>query len=287
MPVLRLVGTFNTRSGNIVRVVYANTSQPYSFDTIADAFLPLTRQELNELREQRTAIRLLPSSPAPGKLKTASVVPGLQQLSVRQLWWDRLADIRKLKQLRGWQDVPMGNRDTFLWLAAVALTWVLPLPWLRQELAELGREFAGSMPEAERLQSLSSTLARAEQAARAETIEVGGHSIDPRYRLSNNRLIELLAITPDEQRQLKTIINKDEAKQRQAARERERRASLRTAAGGMTRLEYQDSVETRRQGARLLRAQGWSYRQIAAELDISLGSVASYCQEEASPSPVL
>jgi hypothetical protein len=45
---------------------------------------------------------------------------------------------------------------------------------------------------------LSNTLARAEQAAKLETIEVAGQKIDPRYRLSNARLIELLEVKSDE-----------------------------------------------------------------------------------------
>jgi len=279
--VLRLVGTFNTRSDSVVRVVYADTALPYSFDTLADAFLPMTRQELADLRALRAETRLSQIWQLPVKPKISPAATGLRQLSVRQLWWDRLADIRSLKKLRGWDTVPEGHRDTFLWLSAVALSWVLPLPWLHQELAELGREFAGSIPEAERLQALSSTLARAEHAARMETIEVNGQKIDPRYRLSNNRLIELLGVTLDEQRYLKTIISQDEAKRRHAARERERRASLRVAAGGMTRVGYLEAAETKRQGARLLRAQGLTLRQIAAELDMSLGSVAGYCQGSA------
>jgi hypothetical protein len=279
--VLRLVGTYNTRSESQVRVVYADTTKPYDFDTLANAFLPMTRQELAELRAQRAETRLLPSPSSPDKQTSSQPASGLRHLSARQLWWDRLADIRTLKQLRRWDVVPEGHRDSFLWLSTVALSWVMPLPWVRQELAELGREFAGSMPAAERLQSLSTTLARAEQAARGETFEMDGQQIDPRYRMSNARLIELLGVTVDEQRHLKTIVSQEEARQRHAARERERRASKRTALTGMTRIEYLESAEMKRQSAKLLRSQGWSLRRIAAELNISVGSVAGYCQGSA------
>ena len=277
--VLRLVGSYNIRSGLQVRVLYADTTKPYEFESLADAFLPFSRQELAELRAQRAERQQHTSRAHRSPHDTAAVPTGLRALSIRQLWWDRLSDLRALMRLRGWATVPEGHRDIILWLAAVALTWVLPLPWLRRELAELGREFGGTLSETERLRCLTATLARAEQAASGHLIEVDGKPLDPRYRLSNARLIDLLQVTPEEERQLKTIVSAGEARRRHAERENARRAAQRTADSGLTRADYLAGAESKRQAARLLRAQAWSYRRIATELDISLGSVAGYCQD--------
>jgi len=277
--VLRLVGTYNTRSRSRVRVIYADTQTPYSFDMLADALLPFSRQELSEIRAQRAEKKQVQADEKERRSDNEAQTPsGLRPLSIQQLWWDRLSDIRALKHLRVWDAVPVGYRDTFLWLAATALSWVLPPARVRQELAELGREFAGTMPESERIQFLSATLTRAEQAAQGMTIELDGCRIDPRYRFSNAKLIELLQVSPDEQRQLKTIISDEEAKQRHAARERARRAAHRIANEGMTRAEYLEAADIKRVQARKFRDQGWSIRRIAAELGISVGSAAGYCK---------
>jgi len=255
--VLRLVGTTNTRSGRIVKVIYADTVRPLEFDTLADAVLPFTREELKAMREARPQFEQAPIKQSRVNYETK----GLRQLSVRTLWWDRLADLRTLVALRGWTGrVPEGHRDTFLWVACIALCWRMPLPWVRSELHEIGLEFASSMPVSERMAILTTTLARAEAAARGETIEFKGEMVDPRYRMSNQRLIELLEITPEEERQLTTMISKS------TKRDREKKSNLRRAPGVIERGTYLENAETKRATARILKAQGKTWGEIAEEL---------------------
>lgn len=188
---------------------------------------------------------------------------GLRQLSVKTLWWDRLADLRTLVALRSWTGrVPEGHRDAFLWVACVALCWRMPLPWVKSELHEIGLEFASSMPANERMSILTTTLARAEAAASGETIEFKGEMVDPRYRMTNQRLIELLQITPEEERQLTTIISKSTKRDR----EREKKSNLRRASGVVERGTYLENAETKRAKARILKVQGKTWGEIAEEL---------------------
>lgn len=106
-----------------------------------------------------------------------------------------------------------------------------------------------------------------------------GRTVDSRYRLSNAKLIELLDISRDEERKLKTIVGETESKVRHAARERRRRATKREAAGSRSRSEYLAAAEAKRRAARGLRDKGWTIQEIATELGISVGSAYGYCKD--------
>lgn len=93
------------------------------------------------------------------------------------------------------------------------------------------------------------------------------------YRLSSRYIIEQLAIDEQEQRQLKTIISKDEKQRRNTISKR----SGRRLAGMQSRAEYLAGVQQRRQQRQLeavkLRAEGLSVRAIAERLGLSVGNV--------------
>lgn len=264
--VLRLVGTKNSRSGRLVKVIYANTVHRICFNDLANAVLPFTRQQLQELRRVRGLNAgkndwEVPSQGSQSQNKLVAQQSGLKRLSVRQLWWDRLADFRKLVELRGWAgNVPEGYRDQFLWLSCVAICWTLPAPWVRKELRELGFEFASSLSEHERDSVLTATIARAEAAAQGKKQLFNGQELDPRYRISNLKLIDLFDITSEEESELKTIISKDV----KSRRERERKTEKRRAHGMVERGTYLATAEMKRAQARVLRAQGKTWMEVAS-----------------------
>lgn len=271
--VLRLVGTINSRSGTLVRVVYADTTRPYRFDALADAVLPVARKEI-ESRQSKSSIILPFDASKRRELPRPSSHPnGLKQLSIRELWWNRLADLRILAKLRGWeQGAPPGMQDLALWISCIALTWSMPSAWLAGELEQLGREFAPSWAEAQRRAVLSTTLERQKAAEAGERIEWNGLQVDPRYRLKNDTLIELLHITPEEERQLSTIIGKSEARRRDTERHRERREN----AGAMSRDAYEGRSLEREKKAVEMQRQGCSVDAIAGALGVSKRTVYNY-----------
>jgi hypothetical protein len=95
-----------------------------------------------------------------------------------------------------------------------------------------------------------------------EKVEYAGRTFDPRYTFANATLLDWLEITSDEQRELRTIIGINEVRRRGAERQTERRR----AAGAMTREDYESNAEQKRATARLLRAQGKTWSDIAAEV---------------------
>jgi DNA-binding NarL/FixJ family response regulator len=84
--------------------------------------------------------------------------------------------------------------------------------------------------------------------------------------------INIFGITDDEQRKLKTIISKDMAKERDAARAIKKRQD----AGAMAREEYLSINDDKRATARLMKAQGQSNRAIAKLLDVSEFAVRTW-----------
>lgn len=299
--VLRLVGSWHSKSKEKVRVLYthalpakgshvrADGLAVYNFDVLADNLLPISRAELARLRElrdqdfvmrdiaqdrrfnQQQRLVVINGGATPG-CKSAN--PNLRPFLPHQLAWDRLDDIRKLVELRyGTDGAPPGRRNLYLFLAACFLAHAVIVPSLKEEIRELATHIAPTWSEAELQSCISSVVSRAEASARGQTISYDGRELDPRYRWSNQKLLEVLEVTDAEACHLKTIISEEHARERAADRSRQRRRQ----AGALPQHEYTESLEQSRAAARLLRAQGRSYGQIAEELGISKGAAHKYC----------
>ena len=210
-----------------------------------------------------------------------SALTGLRPFIGAQLAWDRLADLRTLAKLRGWDHgAPDGSRDLAVFIGASFLAQAVPnVPRFYDELRVLGREFAPHWTWREVNASASAVIDRMKRMAKGETIEYGGVQVDPRYKWRNDTLIQRFEITPDEERRLATIVSNGEAKRRHAEREVQRRAEKRDTAGKQTRAEYLSASEDKRASARLMRAQGMTQRAIAAELGVSVGSVNGWLKD--------
>lgn len=143
----------------------------------------------------------------------------------------------------------------------------------------LGREFAPHWSFRDINASASAVVARMRRMGRGETVEYAGIQVDPRYRWRNDTLIQRFSITPDEERQLMTIVSRGEAARRHAEREAQRRVEKREAAGGQTRAEYLSASEDKRTSARLMRAKGMTQAAIAKELGVHVNSVANWLKQ--------
>lgn len=288
--VLRLVGTTNSKADERVKVIHqANVPAlggirrggiiAYAFDAFVDEMLPLTRGELEQLRECRqdaNAQTLVDTAARDARKRRVTVVhgsksarktaSGLRPFIESQLAWDRLGDIRKLAELRGWTSgAPAGERNLPLFLCACFLSQALVVPRIESELAALAKEFAPTWTATELASCVSTTLSRARASARGETVDFDGMPVDPRYRWKNATLIERLQITPDEERQLTTIISETESRRRGAERSR----AARGRAGAKSRQAWLDSHDKQRQKAREMRSNGAKWSQVADECGYS------------------
>lgn len=300
--VLRLVNTVHSGSGETVRVLhraYTPTQGAvrlssglvgYDFDLFADAVLPMSRGSLEAGRHERESDReegraaKAARESATTKLTLVNsersnkvdAYPNLRKLDARQLAWDRLADMRRLAELRGFDGgLPAGQRDLFLFLSSSFLADAVKVPELLPEIMELAREFVPAWSDGNVQSCVSSVLSRASAAARGEKVQFSGVEVSPRYRWRNATLIDRLSITTDEERHMRTVISRAES----ARRDAERHVLARKAAGGMTAAEMTESRARLRVSSKLLREQGKSLPAIAAELGIAVGTAHSYCKD--------
>lgn len=285
--VLRLVDTINTRSSQRARVLHQATTVGsggvmlsgglvgYDFDELMNTVMPMSRTELATAIQERQALRAqwaAEKATREARKALLTVVPGrkagagnLRTFVPSELAWARLADLRKLAELRGWaqEGAPAGQRDMMLFLAACFVAQAVVVPRLRDEVDELAREFTPNWSSSEVQSCVSSVLARAGAAAKGQQVEFNGHTVDPRYRWRNATLIDRLGITAEEERQMGTIVSQAESKRRDAQRKEQARAKAREEGEALSREGWLASHEQKRATARLLRAQGKTWPEVA------------------------
>jgi len=93
------------------------------------------------------------------------------------------------------------------------------------------------------------------------------------YWYTNKTLIERLGITPEEQKHLKTIIDTEEKRRR----DYEKRRKNRRNEEGLTKKQVE--VMELKNKIKKLKEEGYSYRAIANQLNISLGLVSYYAKQ--------
>ena len=154
--VLRLVGTRNSRSSTLVEGLTA-PGEIWDFDQLADEILPLQRAELVALRLVRARKRAAgQATPTPTRWFDSA-----------GLWELRLAELQRLREHRWLGTLPDGQRDTWMLLAGVAISYLVPGPMVRREIVALADEVTGGhWRERETISRMNAVIGRAEQAAR-------------------------------------------------------------------------------------------------------------------------
>jgi len=255
--VLRIVGSMNPKSGRLVEAL--TPVQPvWEFDSLVDEILPLSRGELTDLRIQRA----LRASESPQNEKRRPP----QGFTAATLWEARLSDLQRLLDLRWQGTLPPGQRDTWLFLAGVAMSWLAEPVLLQRELYALAQKVGGWSEGTVRSQ-LQPIFRRAHMVAHGETVEWQGQAIDARYRFKTETILEWLKITTAEQAQLTTLISPEMARARH--REAERVRKHETGEVKQDRQSYLEQAAIRRTEALQYRSQGKSLRQIAEVLGVS------------------
>jgi hypothetical protein len=252
--VLRLVGTRNSKAGAIVEAITPSWDV-WTFEDLAVEILPLDRGNLADIRIQRAARR--PS-------KSYRTTP--EGFTAGTLWEARLGDLQALRRIRWFGELPPGQRDLWMFVAGVGMSWLAHPQVLRRELFALSREVA-SWSDREAKARMQAIFKRAHMAARGTRVEWNGLDTDPRYRFRNETVIEWLEINPEEERQMALIISDDERRRR----DRERKEQERRRAGMANRAER---TAQRRAEAYRLHVQGLTQAAIAQRLGISQQAVS-------------
>ena len=282
----RLEQTINAKTGKRCEVIWQTDGTDgapvrYDFEALFHQMAPVAREQLEVEREKRQQEREArregydrwDNRPALELIKGGR--HGLKRICYRELAWHRLEDLRALAALRATRNGSLeGERMAFLFwsLNFLGLSNAVSPSSLWKEAQSLATTLApGWRYERGELSTLYRKLCA---YVNGETVEFNGRQYPGLYTPRNQTLIELFKITPDEQRHLKTIISKEEARHRDA----ERKRSQRREAGAVERSTYLESMaglsEQRREAVLALKAKGLSQRAIAKETGLSKTRVA-------------
>jgi hypothetical protein len=117
------------------------------------------------------------------------------------LWELRLTELQRLREHRWLGPLPSGQRDLWLLLAAVAISYLVPPQMVRREVYALADQVTGgAWSERETAARMGAVISRAERAAYGHEIEYGGRLVDLRYRFTTGTIVDLLGITEAEMR---------------------------------------------------------------------------------------
>ena len=259
--VFRLAGTENAKAKATVRPTYLAAAPAalwrWDFEDLAREVLPRERAEIVSLNARRAERAARGEGPAPARTLTAATY-----------WEAVLADLQRLRQARWFGPLPPGQRDTWLFLACAAMSWIAPAFVLRREFHALAQE-AGGWHGREVDGRMGSVFRRAEAAAAGRTVAWDGKAFDPRYRFRAGTIVEWLEIAPAEMRDagLRVLIDADVARGRAAERQQARRRRI----GVQERAVFEANAQARRGRVLALRRDGLTWRAIGAELGVSEG----------------
>lgn len=191
--VFRVAGTINSRNQGLVRPVWMEAPpqllRRWDFEDLCREILPIERGELISLTAARAARK------ARGKV----VTPPATRLTIGTLWESRLTDLQKIRHGRWFGDLPPGQRNAWMFLAGLAMSWLSPPEVLQRELYALAQE-CGGWSDREAKSRMQAVFKRARDAAAGKTYEYQGEQFDPRYRFRTETIIEWLGVTEDEMR---------------------------------------------------------------------------------------
>lgn len=238
--VLRIVGTMNSKSGTSVKVL-DEYDYEYSLREIQEEYLP----EINPNKKK-------------SKGRPKKIVSLFTEYS---LYYSRLMDISKICELRNY-DVE-GHREVILFLYRYySACFTEDTDEALRRALELNSMFKKPLPENEVIRDTKSATKAYENKL---------------YKYTNLKLIQILDITLDEQKYLKTIISGKEKYRRSAEEQKEKKKAKRRNENGLTKREQSkiDNINVVKE----LYDKGYKQVQIVRELGLSKGRVSQIIKE--------
>lgn len=280
--VLRLQNTYNTKTGELAKVIWCDTDKNalpvrYEFNSLCNSILPFTQEQLAELRDKRKKQRTNKHF-AVAETKRSEVIQMLKHPFARtheNLNWNRLHDLKKIVELRG--NLGDGNREVMAFYLCnfYALRYAMSGQtdqYIWHEFYQLCKTAAPHWDDEKCQGKVNNVFTLMKQQSRGEMKLWNGEEVPMLYVPKNETMIDLFGITTAEQKHLKTIISDGEKQRRNTVAHRERRKG-----GSMEDYKAKrsnDSTERMRE-VRKLTSQGFKQAQIAELMGITVNAVKS------------
>lgn len=272
--VLRLIGSVNSKNFEEVRGLVI-VPWRWDLETLADEVIgpreavkpPLSFKDAlaRDVERETAAVRSFAAAQARKGTSTRT-----RYGSIYQRWNLVYRDLIKIgdANLLG---IPEGHRDSWLFLYATALSWFAEPESLSYEVRAVAKSYTQGL-KSEVDDVIASTLARVEASRAGEKIEWKGEQRDPRFHFTRAELLlRMEAIIPDTlYPELRAIIPDDLRDERRQGRSKARYDDHYTGTG------VRVSNEQKRATAQLLKAQGQSLRDIAAELGVAVKTIQNW-----------
>jgi len=189
--VLRLAGTYNSKSGALVESIWENLDDIWDFGSSRTRSCPLPA--MNSKRGGRSVAPSVLQATRDGALSAGAPTVGGCFTSAT-LAEARMRDLRRLLEIRGRDKLPPGQRDPWMFVAGVMLSYLVEPRALEREIIALGREYAG-WSEGETKSRMHRVSDKAQAAAAGGKVQWKGQQRHPRYWLTNQSIIDRLEIT--------------------------------------------------------------------------------------------
>lgn len=255
--IFRLAGSINSKNNAIVRAEYRHDYR-YDIHQLQYDYLP-------ELSPKKLSVK------KPGR-KTKIV----RMFNVYTLHLSRARDIAKLVELR--EGDVKGYRETILFLYRYFTACFTDDPdKALEDTLSLNSEFILPLPEKE-VRSATKSAEKAWKAksdAKADAIAKALGYPGAGYNMPNSKIIEWLGITPEEQKHLSSIIDKDEKRRRNTEARRKKRREEGMRPMEEYNQERKQKVETKVETLLRLMKENplWSNVRLAKEMGVSEGYI--------------
>lgn len=254
--VLRIPGSKNTKSNTLAKI-YSYSNEKYRLDEIIQGYLP----ELEIIKEKKNKKNIKLTD------KQKEVV---FLYTTYSLHYSRLIDIVKLQQIR--EGKCNGQRELMCFLYRYYnCLYVKDFELAAQNTLEFNSNFKEPLSYSEVLKATKKAEEAYKEWLKNEPVVKNGRVYKRGgYNYSNKKLIELLKITPGEQKQLQTIICTEE----KYKRNNNKRKVSRRNEDGLTMREQQKVENV--QAVKELHNKGYKQSEIAELLGINQSNVSRY-----------
>lgn len=255
--IFRLAGSINSKNNAIVRAEYRHDYR-YDIHQLQYDYLP-------ELSPKKLAVK-----------KKGRKTKVVRMFNVYTLHLSRARDIAKLVELR--EGDVKGYRETILFLYRYFTACFTDDPdKALEDTLSLNSEFILPLPEKE-VRSATKSAEKAWKAksdAKADAIAKALGYPGAGYNMPNSKIIEWMGITPEEQKHLSSIIDKDEKRRRNTEARRKKRREEGMRPMEEYNQERKQKVETKVETLLRLMKENplWSNVRLAKEMGVSEGYI--------------